>query len=276
LTRALRYFPVMARRALLLAALLFTLCAAPSAAQDSIAPPGSDRHWLPHWSWVLNHWFPYSVPQLYAALDTSDAELREYFGGRAHPVVPPLADLARQRGVSPGKLVRELVAPWRHKTSRAHFAALKRRAALTLSQGHLLQHMLFHPLHEKALLWRTQDIFTITPVEVDALLRQGYSRLEIGARYGRSEQDLTDATTTILRRASRRAVRQHWTTRSEADRYLAIQIDAIPAWLTFKAATADPQAQYSRSSTTVGFASRRTGGRSLFGCVGHAVRTRRA
>jgi hypothetical protein len=213
---------------------------APARAQDPIAPRGAPPTWLPRREWVLNHFLPYDSATLHAAIGTGDTGLRSYFGGQEHRVVPPVAELARRRGVASDRLVRMLIRPWRGTVSRRHLGRLRRRTTLTLSQGHLLQHMLFHPLHEKALMEAEPDILGTDHTAVASLRRAGASNLEIGARFGRTEHQITAAAVAVLRGTMRRAVRRRWTPRAQARRYLRFQIGEIPAWLTFARRDAAP------------------------------------
>lgn len=214
--------------------LTLLLVLAPAAgAQDPMAPPGAPKTWLPKYEWVLNHFFPYDGRTLYRVLGTDDQKLRGFYGGQAHEVVPPITDLARLRGISRARLTRILMRPWRGKVSRRRFAALRRRTILTLTQGHVLQHMLFHPLHEKALMEAEPEIFGADHMTLAAMRRQGMTLAQVGEHFGKTEQETTAAAEAVLRRTMHGAVRRQWTLRAPARRYLRFQISAIPAWLHF-------------------------------------------
>jgi hypothetical protein len=230
------------------------LASAPAArGADSLAPPGAPPHWLPSWNWVLNHWLPYDSETLYAALDTNDQELRAYFGGKQHEVVPTLGELAQQRGWSRARLVRLLVEPWRGQVSRRRFQKLKRRTTLTITQGHLLQHMLFHPLHERPLYRRSEEILGADHQTVAALLRQGLSRIEIGARFGRTEQQVIDATDRVLTETAWRGIRNESTPETQMLRYLELQRRKAPGLLHYKPKpkTGDDEVEAAAATATV-------------------------
>ena len=211
----------------------FLLALAPAGAQDPIAPPGAPKTWLPSYGWVLNHFLPYDTRTLYRVLETDDVGLRAFFKARGDHAVPPIMDLARQRGLSRRRLTRLLMRPWRGMVPVQHLAALRRRTTLTLTQGHLLQHMLFHPLHDRAMMEAEPEIFGADHVTVAALRRAGMTLAEIGARFGRTEQDVAAAAESVLRRTMRHAQRRNWTPRGQGRRYLRFQISEIPSWLDF-------------------------------------------
>jgi hypothetical protein len=255
------------------AAVLVALCAAPAAqAADKIAPPGSPPHWLPKWDWVLDHWFPYDTQRLYTALHTSDPELRKYFGGQEHQVVPPLLGLAHERGWTRAKLVRHLVRPWRGHVTRRQYRRLAHRASLTLTQGHLMQHMLFHPLHEKALFDRGEEIYGAPNQEVLPYRKQGLSPLEIAAHFGRSKEQATDAVETILRETAAEGIQRKLTPRAQMLRYLAIQLPLVPGWLEFKGTGMNPQAMYEHGGHQHAGAAAAGGGGSGKGSLESAAR----
>jgi hypothetical protein len=226
-------------------AVVLSLAFVPTAgAQDPIAPPGASPTWLPPYDWVLDHRFPYDVERLYALLHVDDTELRQYFTAQAGTVVPPVAELARRRGIAPRRLARTLIEPWRGRVSARRLARLRHRTMLTLTEGHLLQHMLFHPLHSKALMEAEPEVLGADHMTVAALRRAGISNLEIGQRFGRSECDITAAAGRVLRRTMRRAVRARWTPRAQGRRYVRIQYEEIPAWLRFTATAAEPDHEH--------------------------------
>ena len=60
----------------LLAALVVLLvAAAPAVAQDSDAPPGAEKHWLPNEEWVNQLWLPFEEQRLYDALGKTRGEV---------------------------------------------------------------------------------------------------------------------------------------------------------------------------------------------------------
>lgn len=117
---------------------------APSAARDSEAPPHASHRWFPCEGWVMFHWLPYDEARLYRLLGIDRSRLRSWLrDDRRHTI----AQLARRRGIAPEELALRLVRPWRDEVSPGRFRLLRRRALRTLTQGHLAQHIFFHPLH---------------------------------------------------------------------------------------------------------------------------------
>ena len=98
--------------------------AAPASAQDSLAPPGSKRTWLPKEAWVLNHWLPYDEGRLFRYLGMSRQDIRVYFQGPKLQRVPPLAVVARRRGYTVSGLARRLVASWHPRVTHKKRALL--------------------------------------------------------------------------------------------------------------------------------------------------------
>src|SRR5215207_5936004 len=125
----------LARMPVLVLAVLLGVLVVPAAAQ---AP-------LPAKQWVMQHWLPYDEQRLYALLGVD----RGVIWRQLRDDTRNLAQLAEERGWEPRALARELVAPWRSELrDPARLALLERRALLTLTQGHMAQHMFFHSLHQ--------------------------------------------------------------------------------------------------------------------------------
>jgi hypothetical protein len=209
------------------------LTAAPARAADSLAPRGAPRDWLPHEDWVLEHWLPYNQNMLFQILGVNLEQVREYFQSAPNaPAVPTLAALARSRGLNVRRLANELVAAWHPRVSRGQYALLLNRALRTLTQGHLLQHMLFHPFHDTALFRASPQVFGVTPHELNLDLAQQMSHAEIGYQHGRTYQQMAASATAVLRGEEAAGVRQHLTPASEAQAELAYQIAFLPNLLS--------------------------------------------
>jgi hypothetical protein len=205
---------------------------------DSLAPPGAPRKWLPNFDWVLEHWMPYDQQQLFSILGVTLEQTRQYLasGPKTEPV-PPLAGLIRSKGFNVDQLAKRLVSAW-HPPS-ALYPELVSRALETFTQGHLLQHMLFHTFHDKALNRATPQIFGVSPEELHQDLLRGIDRLRIGEQHGRTYQQMVAATAAVLRAEEALGVREHVTPASEASEELAYQTARISMWLKF--AGPDPQ-----------------------------------
>ena len=75
---------------------VLALAVAPAAhAQDPIAPPGAEKHWLPPEPWVNDLWLPYEEARLYRLLGRTRGEVFRWVRVDAHHT---MAQLARRRG----------------------------------------------------------------------------------------------------------------------------------------------------------------------------------
>jgi hypothetical protein len=212
---------------------VLVVAAAPARAADSLAPPGAPRSWLPHEDWVLEHWLPYNQNTLFTILGVNLEQVQNYFESDPNaPAVPTLAALARSRGLNVRRLANELVSSWHPRVSRAQYAVLLNRAMRTLTQGHLMQHMLFHPFHDTALFRASPQVFGVTPHDLNLDLAQHMSHIEIGYQHGRTYQQMASSATAVLRAEEAAGVRQHLTPASEAQAELAYQIASLPKLLT--------------------------------------------
>jgi hypothetical protein len=236
----LKLIPLLRCCAAGLALICALAVAAPARAADSLAPPGAPRTWLPHEDWVLEHWLPYDQNTLFRILDLNLEQVRKYFASEPNaPAVPTLAALARSRGLNVGRLADELVASWHPRVSRPQYAVLRRRAMRTLTQGHLMQHMLFHPFHDTALLRASPQVFGVTPRDLNFSLDERLSHAEVGYQHGRSYQQMVRSAIAVLRVEEAVGVRRHLTPLSEAQAELADQIASLPSWLN--ASSGNPQ-----------------------------------
>lgn len=220
--------------ALACTALVCAFAAAPGArAADSLAPPGAPRDWLPPTTeqWVYEHWLPYDQNTLFRILGVNLEGVRNYFDGTNFQRVPTLAALARSRGLSVQRLARELVDSWHPRVSRGLYALLLNHATRSLTQGHLMQHMLFHPFHDTALHRASPRIFGVSPSQLDKDLAQGMTYREIGHAHGRTDREMIARSTAVLRGEEAVGVKQQFTPASEAREELSIQLSLLPVWL---------------------------------------------
>ncbi len=218
-------------------------------AADSLAPPGAKRDWLPQEAWVMEHWLPYDEQQLFSTLGVSVTQVRAYFGGSKHPQVPTLAALAQSHGLDVAGLARRLLASWRPRVSQQTYAQLLDRTTRSLTQGHLMQHMLFHPFHDTAVFQASQRIFGVGPQQLTADLAHGMTRRQVGHQNARTDQQMFSAAVAVLRSEQAIGVRRHLTPPAEARRELADQTAALSAWLDEGGASANnPQTIFARSA----------------------------
>jgi hypothetical protein len=202
-------------------------------AADSHAPPGAPLTWLPPDGWVNEHWLPYDQNLLLRTLHMNTDDVRQFFDAHATPKrIPPLARRVRARGLSVSGLAHHLVQAGLPHASGKHRAELLKRARWTLTQGHLMQHMLFHAFHDRALFLASRRIFGVSPAGLGKRLNStGRSRRQIGHAHGRSDRQMVAATEAVLRAEQRKGVASHLTPRSEARAELSSQLPGINAFL---------------------------------------------
>jgi Tol biopolymer transport system component len=206
------------------------LAVAPAAyAQDPIAPTGAEKHWLPPEPWVNDLWLPYEEQRLYRLLGRTRGEVFRWVRVDAHHTI---AQLARRRGWTVARLAAALVAPRRGEVPASMLRTLRRRAALTLTQGHLGQHLLFHALHQTAIPNRATRIFGVRTREQFLKLRRSeLSPLQIGELFGRARVDMQRGCVRALRDAAARGVRRGELPPRQARVMLDRQIRQVPRWL---------------------------------------------
>jgi hypothetical protein len=202
----------------------------PHGPPDSLAPAGAPRTWLPNYDWVLEHWLPYDQQQLFSALGITLEQVRTYFasGPKGKPV-PPLSQLMQSKGLNPEQLANRLVSAWH--PPRAMYSLLVSRALESFTQGHLMQHMLFHPFHDRAIDQATQQIFGVSRKQLHQDLLGGTSRLQIGNQNGRTRQQINAAIIAVLNAEQAVGIRNHVTPPSEAREEVAWQTAHISIWL---------------------------------------------
>ena len=196
-------------------------------AVDSEAPPGSPPHWLPGEAWVSNHWLPYDERRLYRLLHIRRSDVWLQLRDDRHD----LAQLARRRGWSAGRLAAALVSPWRNDVDPARLRLLRGRALRTLTQGHMAQHIFFHSLHQFAVPSHARRIFGVRRDRFLRLRRAEFSPVQIGMLYGRSPGRVQAAVIDTLRDRARAGVRSRSTPAAQARLLLSRQVSQVPRWL---------------------------------------------
>lgn len=210
-------------------ALLATAGAAQAAAPhspDDLAPPDAPAHWLPPEPWVYNHWLPYDEGRLYRVLRITRDGLWEQLRDDHRT----LAQLAARHGYpDPRALAAKLVAS--RKAGATSRAELERRARMTITQGHLAQHLFFHSLHQFAIPSAAPDIFGVTDAAFRALRRQELSPLAIGRMHGRSPGRVEGDAIAVLRERVATGVADGDMTARQGQILLRRQLTQLPRWL---------------------------------------------
>jgi hypothetical protein len=216
--------------ALALVALLAAAALGPrgAPAQDSEAPPGASPRWLPCERWVMEHWLPFDELRLARLLDVSSETLRAWLrDDRRHT----LAQLVERRGETVEGFADRLLAPRRPGLSEARYATFHRRAVRVLTQGHLAQHILYHPMHQPAIALDARRIFGVRAVEYRRLRLTGWSPARIGRANGRSRRQVLRATERVLRRSARLGIARGEMPRAQAWRYFRLQRGVLAHWV---------------------------------------------
>jgi hypothetical protein len=220
----------MRRPALVGLVMLLALAAAApnAAARDSEAPRGASHRWLPCEDWVMHHWVPYDERRLFALLGYRRAAVLRWLRDDRHHT---LAQLARRQGRDPERLADALVAPSASRATPEHHAELRRRALRTLTQGHLAQHLFFHPYHQPAIALRARSLFGVSALSYQRRRLLGRSPAQIAATRGRSRRALARRAMAVFRAAGDEGVTRGWTPRSQADRLVRRQRAGLSHWL---------------------------------------------
>jgi hypothetical protein len=227
MSRTARKVAISIPAALAAAALALAL-AAPGSARDSHAPPDASNNWLPCDAWVMFHWLPYDTGRLYSLLHTDEVHVRRWLRDDDHHT---LDQLFAKRGISVREAADKLVAPRKRRVSAAQFSVLRNRAVDTLTQGHLAQHVLFHYFHQPAIAIEAQRIFGVSPIKFRSLRLQGNSPAQIAAAHGRTAESVAAAARAILVRTAAKGVAEDETARSQARRFLHVQLRGLRHWL---------------------------------------------
>src|SRR3954452_3725906 len=195
---------------------------------DSDAPANAPAHWLPPEAWVYNRWLPYDETRLYRLLGITRVGL----WGQLRDDHRTLAQLAARHGwPDPRRLAAALVAPDAARVGAKRAAVLRRRALLTITQGHLAQHLFFHSLHQFAIASEAPAIFGVSDVGFRALRRAELSPLAIARLHGRSPGEVEGLAIAVLRERARTGVRAGATPSAQAARLLRRQLTQLPRWL---------------------------------------------
>jgi hypothetical protein len=213
---------------------------APASAHDSLSPPGAPHNWLPKEDWSAFHWSPFDELRLAHLLGITHRELYDY-QSNDHQT---LAELAVARGIDPVTLREQLLAPWKGHVSRAQLRVLRNHTSRMLTQGHLAQHMFWHPFHSPAYMRQADkaahELFGVSIRTYRRLRRHAYTEVQIAARGGRTPQQLRRAITRHVEMEAAMGVRLRLTPRSQAARMLARQKSLIACWMSKPLPEFDP------------------------------------
>jgi hypothetical protein len=217
------------------------LIALPTAsAHDSHAPPGAPHNWLPKEDWSAFHWSPFDEMRLAHLLGITHRQLYDY-QSNDHQT---LAELAVSRGIDPVVLREQLLEPWKGRVSSAQLRVLRNHTSRMLTQGHLAQHMFWHPFHSPAYMRNADkaahDLYGVSIATYRRLRRNGYTEAQIAARGGRTREQLRR---TIIHHAEMEdamGVRMRLTPRSQAARMLARQKSLVDCWMSKPLPRFDP------------------------------------
>jgi hypothetical protein len=228
------------RRLLSLVALAACLVGPRASAHDSLSPPGARHNWLPTEDWSAFHWSPFDELRLAHLLGITHRELYDY-QSNDHQT---LADLALSRGISARKLREDLLAPWKGHVSRAQLRVLRNHTSRMLTQGHLAQHMFWHPFHSPAFMRKpdeaAHDLFGVSIKTYRRLRRDGWTELQIAARGGRTRAQLRRTITHHMEMEAAMGVQMQMTPPSQAARMLARQKSLINCWMSKPLPRFDP------------------------------------
>ena len=193
---------------------------------DDLAPPEAPAHWLPPEPWVYNHWLPYDEGRLYRVLRITRDDLWEQLRDDHRT----LAQLAARHGYPSARTLAAKLVAGRKVTGTAR-AELERRARMTITQGHLAQHLFFHSLHQFAIPSAAPDIFGVTDAAFRTLRRQELSPLAIGRMHGRSPGRIEGDAIAVLRERIAFGISEGDVTARQARILLRRQLTQLPRWL---------------------------------------------
>jgi hypothetical protein len=202
-------------------------------AADPDAPPGAPANWLPSDPWVQDHWLPYDETRLYQVLGTSRSQLLVWMR-RAHDHVP-LTVFAREQGVPVAGLAQRLVGPRPAWMSSSQYQVLVYRAGKTLTQPHLIHHMLGHLFHVPPLTRWLRHLLRLPESEIVQLHRsEGLSLAQIAQRQGIDPAALARRALAFLRSVQEQGVALHQTPAAQARLWFALQEQRFPRWFDLK------------------------------------------
>jgi hypothetical protein len=216
------------------------LATAPASAHDSLAPPGARHNWLPKEDWSAFHWSPFDELRLVRLLGITHRALYDW-QSNDHQT---LAQLAVTRGIDPHDLREQLLAPWKGRVPRAQLRVLRNHTSRMLTQGHLAQHMFWHPFHSPAFMRHpdqaAHELFGVSIQTYRRLRRERYTQVQIAAVGGRTRAQLRRTIVRHLTMESAMGVRLRLTPRSQAARMLARQLSLVDCWMSKPLPQFDP------------------------------------
>lgn len=229
-----------ARKTVAAASLVLGLAAGTSAsAHDATAPADAPHNYLPSAGWVFQHWVPFNEADLAADLRVPVGVLRTWMLDDHHT----FADIAHLRGMTVGALSRRLVRESGVAASdRRRTAELRRRTRLVLRDGHLAQHVLFHPFHGPGFPSRARALFGITPAAFGAARQAGRTPLQLAV--DRTPRAVSRGVDSVLARSAGRGIATRSTSPAQSARMLARQRRTLPCWLNTPLAKLDPTSPF--------------------------------
>ena len=215
----------MRRLALTLLALLVLAPAAQ--ARDSLAPPGSPDQWLPREDWVYRHWLPFDAAAAARELRVSPDQLEALLFDDRRTLVA----LGRAQGLDPGAVRDRLVAPaLEGVTDPERVARLRSRAWRVMTQGHLAQHLLYHPYHGVDVRQNTRALFGLTRSEYYRGRLRGRTPLQLATQGGTGAGGLATALGRLFTIDRDEGLRLQVTSATAADERVARQEEQLPCW----------------------------------------------
>jgi hypothetical protein len=218
---------------------VLVLCT-PACAHDSLAPPDARHNWLPHEDWSAYHWSPFDELRLTRLLGISHRALYDYQSDDHRT----LAELAGARGIRPVQLREELLEPWKGRVPVARLRVLRNHTSRMLTQGHLAQHMFWHPFHSPAFMRdadaAARDLFGVSVQAYRQMRRKGMTEVQIAAVGGHTARQLRGTIIRHLEMESRMGVALRMTPRSQAAWMLARQKSLVGCWMSKPLPAFDP------------------------------------
>jgi hypothetical protein len=145
---------------------------------------------------------------------------------------------------NPLALRERLLAPWKSHVSGAQLRVLRNHTSRMLTQGHLTQHMFWHPFHSPAFMRRpdqaAHELFGVSIRTYRRLRRERYTEVQIAQVGGRTPAQLRSAIVRHFRMESAMGVRRHLTPPSQAARMLARQLSLVSCWMSKPLPEFDP------------------------------------
>lgn len=216
------------------------LSAAPAAGRDSLAPAGSSDHWLPKEDWVYRHWLPFAQADLERELGLGPGQLEAFlFDDRR-----TLVELARAKGMDPAALRDRLVAPVVSGLGPDRAAVVRERAWRVLTQGHLAQHLLFHPYHGLDVRANAPAIFGLTPRHYQHERLTGRTPLQLIAAHGGTRATLRGALDRLYVVDADEGLRLQVTGRAATTEMLARRRAELRCWMRSPVPGKDPGQPY--------------------------------